>query len=61
MPLVRHTAQIYRQRTLRQADRLRVYLPTLLTIAIGGAATLIYCLALFVPYTNLLKDLADRL
>ncbi|HEY1785205.1 MAG TPA: type II secretion system F family protein, partial [Pirellulales bacterium] len=61
VPLVRHTAQIYRQRTLRQADWLRTYLPTVLTIGIGGTATLIYCLTLFVPYTNLLKSLADRL
>jgi general secretion pathway protein F len=61
VPLVRHTAQIYRQRTLRQADWLRIYLPTVLTIGIGGTATLIYCLTLFIPYTELLKSLADRL
>ncbi|HEX4143218.1 MAG TPA: type II secretion system F family protein [Pirellulales bacterium] len=61
VPLVRHTAQIYRQRTLRQADWLRTYLPTVLTIGIGGMATLIYCLAVFIPYANLLKSLADRL
>jgi len=61
VPLVRHTAQIYRQRTLRQADWLRTYLPTVLTVGIGGTATLLYCLALFIPYTELLKHLADRM
>jgi general secretion pathway protein F len=61
VPLVRHTAQIYRHRTLRQADWLRTYLPTVLTIGIGGTATLLYCLTVFIPYTDLLKRLADRM
>ena len=61
VPLIRHTAQMYRQRALRQADWLRIYLPTVLTVGIGGTATLIYGLTLFLPYTTLLKDLAGRL
>jgi type II secretory pathway component PulF len=61
VPLVRHTGLIYRQRALRQADWLRVYLPAVLTVVIGGTATLIYALTLFLPYTTLLKDLSHRL
>ncbi len=57
VPLVRHTGVIYRQRKpLRQADWLRVYLPAVLTVSIGGTVTLVYVLTLFVlPYTGLLK------
>jgi general secretion pathway protein F len=58
VPLVRHTAEVYRQRALRQADWLRFYLPALLTAGIGGTITLVYALSLFVPLTGMLKDLA---
>jgi type II secretory pathway component PulF len=58
IPLVRHTAEVYRGRMLRKADWLRFYLPALLTAGIGGTATLLYGLALFVPLTDMLRDLA---
>ncbi len=58
VPLVRHTAEVYRQRTLRQADWLRFYLPALLTAGIGGTVTLLYGLSLFLPLTHMFEDLA---
>ena len=59
VPLVRHTAETYRQRTLRQTDWLRFYLPALLTVGIGGTATLLYGLSLIVPLANLYRHFAD--
>ncbi len=61
VPLVRHTGVVYRQRALRQADWLRVCLPALLTVLIGGTATAIYVLTLFVPYVGLIKYLSRGL
>ena len=51
-------APMYRKRGLFQAEKLQVFLPTLLMLAIGGSATLVYGLTLFVPLTTLLRGLA---
>ncbi|MGC8642589.1 MAG: type II secretion system F family protein [Isosphaeraceae bacterium] len=51
-------APMYRKRGLFQAEKLQVFLPTLLMLAIGGSATLLYGLTLFVPLTTLLRGLA---
>jgi general secretion pathway protein F len=50
-------ADVYRKRAQYQADKLSVFLPTILMIAIGASATLLYGLALFIPMTNLLREL----
>ena len=50
-------ADVYRKRAAYQADKLSVFLPTILMIAIGASATLFYGLALFIPLTNLLREL----
>jgi type II secretory pathway component PulF len=50
-------ADVYRKRAMYQADKLSVFLPTVLMIAIGASATLFYGLALFIPLTNLLREL----
>ena len=50
-------ADVYRKRAQYQADKLSVFLPTVLMIAIGASATLFYGLALFIPLTNLLREL----
>ena len=50
-------AEVYRKRATYQADKLSVFLPTVLMIAIGASATLFYGLALFIPLTNLLREL----
>jgi general secretion pathway protein F len=56
--LLRHAAEHYRNRALRQADWLRVTLPVLFTTLVGGTATIVYALVVFVPFTQLLKYLA---
>ena len=48
---------MYRRRAIARADWLRWRLPLMLTIAIGGTATLVYALLLFVPWISLLKEL----
>ena len=50
-------ADVYRRRAHYQAEKLAVFLPTILMIAIGASATLFYCLALFVPLANMLRQL----
>ena len=58
VPLVRHTAQMYRHRALRQADWLRFFLPALMTAGIGGTVTLLYGLSLLIPVTQLYEHLS---
>ena len=48
---------LYRKRAKYQAEKLAVFLPTILLIVIGASATLFYGLALFIPLVNLLKEL----
>ncbi len=55
LPALRHAAQTYHQRAQQQANMASVFLPILLTVAIGGSATLLYALTLFLPYTFMLK------
>ena len=57
LPALKHAAETYRRRAAHQADLARVFLPVVLTITIGGTATLLYTLTLFVPYTSLLRAL----
>jgi general secretion pathway protein F len=55
---LRNLAPMYRKRGAFQAEKLQVFLPTLLMLAIGGSATLLYGLALFVPLSTMLTSLA---
>jgi general secretion pathway protein F len=55
---LRQIATIYRKRSVHQAEKLRVFLPTTLLIGIGVTATLVYALTFFVPLTELLRGLA---
>jgi general secretion pathway protein F len=50
-------AGLYRKRAKYQAEKLAVFLPTILLIVIGASATLFYALALILPLVNLLKEL----
>ena len=54
---LRNLADVYRKRAHYQADKLSVFLPTILMIAIGASATLCYGLALFIPLANMLRGL----
>jgi type II secretory pathway component PulF len=54
---LRHAAQVYRRRAIDQAELIRVFLPTVLLFVLGGTATLVLALSLFLPMTSLLKGL----
>jgi general secretion pathway protein F len=51
--------QHYRKRGKYQAEKLAIFLPTILMIAIGAGATLFYALALFIPLLNMLRQLSE--
>ncbi|SIO07955.1 general secretion pathway protein F [Singulisphaera sp. GP187] len=51
-------AAIYRKRALYQAEKLKVFLPTVMLLTIGLSATLLYALTFFVPMAALLRGLA---
>ena len=56
---LRSLAPMYRKRAAFQADKLQVFLPTLLMLGIGGSATLLYGLTLFIPLSTMLTGLAS--
>jgi type II secretory pathway component PulF len=53
-------ADSYRKRAHYQAEKLSVFLPCILMIVIGASATLFYCLALFLPLANMLRQLTAQ-
>jgi type II secretory pathway component PulF len=55
---LKQMAARYRTQARLQADKIRLVLPTILFLAIGMSATLIYSLALFVPMSSLWQALA---
>jgi general secretion pathway protein F len=55
---LRQMATRYRGMARHQADKIRVFLPTILLFGVGGTATALYALALFVPLTSLWTSLA---
>ncbi|CAN5915036.1 type II secretion system inner membrane protein GspF [soil metagenome] len=56
-PALRHAAQTYRRRAWHRAELIRIFLPILLTVLIGGVAAFLYGLTLFVPFARLLEEL----
>jgi general secretion pathway protein F len=54
-PSLRHAAEVYHHRAQHEAESARIFAPVLLTVVIGGSATLAYALLTFVPYISLLK------
>lgn len=57
VPALRHAGETYRRRALNQAEMIRVLLPTFLMLGVGATATLVFGLALFVPFGSLLYTL----
>jgi general secretion pathway protein F len=55
---LKQMAARYRAQARLQADKIRLVLPTILFLAIGMSATLMYSLALFVPMSSLWQALA---
>ena len=58
LPAVRNAAAAYHRRARRQSDLLQLFVPIVLTIVVAGGVTALYALALFVPYTAMLRCLA---
>ena len=56
-PSLRHAAEVYHHRAQHEAESARIFAPVLMTVVIGGSATLAYALLTFVPYVSLLKAL----
>src|SRR5262249_25568303 len=52
-------AEIYRQSAQRRQERLRIVAPIAVCAVLGGGATLLYGLSLFVPVVQLLRTLAS--
>jgi type II secretory pathway component PulF len=57
-PALRHAAGTYRRKAEARAALLRSALPTVLLLAIGAVAVLLYALMLFLPLTSLWDELA---
>ena len=55
---LRNLGKIYQKRSLYQAEKIRVFLPTVMLLTVGATATLIFVLALFLPFASLLRGLA---
>ena len=51
-------AAVYRDSALRRAERLRIAAPMVACVVLGGTATLLYGLALFLPVVELLESIA---
>ncbi len=55
---LRNLGPMYRKRGTYQAEKLQLFLPTILMLVIGGSATLVYALTLFVPLSGMLRGLS---
>jgi general secretion pathway protein F len=55
---LRTLADLYRKRAQFQAQKLSIFLPTILMVVIGASATFLYALALFVPLVSLLRGIS---
>jgi hypothetical protein len=57
---LRRCSESYRDTLQRDADWLRVYVPLLATVVIGGGMTLAYVLAVLWPWFRLLHQLGQQ-
>lgn len=55
---LRLAAKTYRHRAERRSELLRVVMPTLTCAVLAGGATLLYCLSVFVPLVELIRNLS---
>lgn len=56
---LRQVSDVMRQRAASESDWLRIMLPTMLVVVVGGTAVLSYALAVFGPVSQLLHALGD--
>jgi hypothetical protein len=55
---LRIATRLYSEAADRRAERLRTLAPIVLLVCLGGTVTLLYGLALFAPFVELLRSLA---
>ncbi len=55
---LRNLAPMYRRRAAFRAEKLRLFLPSIVMILVGSSATLLYALTLFLPLTSMLERLS---
>jgi general secretion pathway protein F len=55
---LRNLAPMYRKRGAYQAEKLQLFLPTVLMITVGASATLLYAVSLFMPLASMLSELS---
>ena len=55
---LRLAAKTYRHRAQRRAQWLRVMVPTLACVFLAGGVTLLYCLSMFGPLIQLIRDMS---
>jgi hypothetical protein len=51
-------ADDYHERAASEAERIRLFLPLLLTVGVAGTAVAAYALILFLPWTIALRELS---
>ncbi len=56
---LRQMAERYRGLARFQAEKIRLFLPTILLFGVGGTATFLYAMTLFIPLTSLWHGLAE--
>jgi type IV pilus assembly protein PilC len=57
---LKQVTEVYRRRALAQSEWFKLVLPLVLVLVIGGGATALYALTLFVPLTELLEALVQE-
>lgn len=57
-PGLRHLGQIYRSRARYRSEQIALFLPMLLTVAVGAGVVAFYALSLFLPLVETLNELA---
>jgi general secretion pathway protein F len=55
---LRGLGPMYRRRAAFRAEKLRLFLPSIVMILVGASATMFYALTLFLPLTSMLNRLA---
>lgn len=56
--VLRQVTDIYRRRALHQSEWFKLILPIVLVVVVGGGATAVYALTLFLPLSQLLNNLS---
>jgi general secretion pathway protein F len=53
-----HLADVYRKRARYRAEQIAIFLPMILTLAIGAGAATIYAMSVFLPLVEMLRGLS---